>query len=230
MSGFWCIVPAAGQGTRFGGTTPKQHLVVRGRSLLEHTLEALTGHPDIAGVVVALAPGVDRTWPALHGKPVVTVVGGATRAISVRAGLDAIAGVDTHAPVLVHDAARPNIAHADLDRLIAVGCAGADGALLAAPVRDTLKRADADGRSLGTQDRAGLWRALTPQMFPRDVLARALDAAAAAGIDVTDEAMAMERLGHRPVLVEGREDNLKITTPADLAWFAWALQQRERQG
>ena len=103
----------------------------------------------------------------------------------------------------------------------------ADGAILAAPVRDTLKRSDVDGCIAATEPRALLWRALTPQAFRRDLLLRALEAAKADGVAVTDEAMAVERLGLRPRLVEGREDNLKVTTPADLALAEFLLGNRD---
>ena len=227
---FWAIVPAAGRGARFGGEVPKQYLEVAGRSVLAHTLDALLSHPRVAGAVVALSAG-DPRWPGwreLAGKPVIACVGGATRAESVLAALCALP-IDVPAEdfVLVHDAARPNLAAADLDSL----CAACDapyavGAILAAPVRDTLKRADADGGIAATEPRDRLWRAFTPQMFRRGQLTRALAEAAAQGIEVTDEAMAIERLGLRPVLVEGREDNFKITTPADLARFAFEVSQR----
>ena len=127
---------------------------------------------------------------------------------------DAVAG---DALLLVHDAARPNLRAADITALIEAAQACADGAILAAPVRDTLKRATDDARIAGTEPRDGLWRALTPQAFRRDLLLRALRHARAQGLVVTDEAMAVERLGLHPALVEGREDNLKVTTPADLA-------------
>ena len=125
--------------------------------------------------------------------------------------------------LLVHDAARPNVRGGDLSKLIAAANAQRDGAILAAPVRDTLKASDADHRIEATVPRAGLWRALTPQAFRRDLLQRALQTAQAAGVMVTDEAMAVERLGLHPVLVEGREDNLKVTTPADLALVEFLL-------
>src|SRR5690606_28765706 len=135
------------------------------------------------------------------------------------------AGVADDALVLVHDAARPNLQAADIGALLEAAAAHPDGAILAAPVRDTLKRADADGRILATEPREALWRALTPQAFRRDLLLRALHAARDAGIVATDEAMAVERLGCRPRLVEGREDNLKVTTPADLALADFLLSR-----
>jgi 2-C-methyl-D-erythritol 4-phosphate cytidylyltransferase len=128
--------------------------------------------------------------------------------------------------VLVHDAARPNLGAADLEQLLERGRTDPVGAILAAPVRDTLKRAGDDGGIDGTQPRDRLWRALTPQLFRRLQLARALESARDAGVEVTDESMAMERQGLRPLLVEGREDNFKVTTPADLARFAFELSQR----
>ncbi|PJJ98270.1 2-C-methyl-D-erythritol 4-phosphate cytidylyltransferase [Lysobacteraceae bacterium NML75-0749] len=221
----WCVIPAAGSGSRFGGHTPKQYLPVAGKPVLLHTLEALLTHPGIAGVVLVL-PASGECPVALpqtcHGKPVLRTLGGASRAESVANGLAALpADVADTDIVLVHDAARPNLAHADVDALLAALQQHHAGALLAAPVRDTLKRADRAGQVLATEPRQALWRALTPQAFARKALANALAAAASQGIEVTDEAMAMELAGEKILLVEGREDNFKITTPADLARFAW---------
>jgi 2-C-methyl-D-erythritol 4-phosphate cytidylyltransferase len=135
--------------------------------------------------------------------------------------------VHGHDPVLVHDAARPCLRGADLGRLLERGSAHAVGAILAAPVRDTLKRADPRGEIERSEPREALWRALTPQLFRRSTLQRALEDAQAAGVEVTDEAMAIERLGLRPLLVEGAEDNIKITTPADLAIAEFLLARIE---
>lgn len=222
----WALVPAAGSGRRFGGDVPKQYLHAAGKPLIGHALEALLAHPQMDGVVVALAAD-DPHWPGwttLHGKPVVTCVGGVERADSVLAALHALPESVAHdALLLVHDAARPNVRGGDLSKLIAAANAQQDGAILAAPVRDTLKASGANHRIEATVPRAGLWRALTPQAFRRDLLQRALQAAQAAGVTVTDEAMAVEQLGLHPVLVEGREDNLKVTTPADLALVEFLL-------
>lgn len=216
----WVVVPAAGRGARFGGEVPKQYLDLLGRPLIEHTLRGLLAHPSISGVMVALSPN-DPHWPgwrALESKPVLTCMGGGERADSVLAGLLALPdSVAKDAWVLVHDAARPCIKSMDLSRLFAALKSDPVGALLAAPVRDTVKRSDAEARVEATIPRGSLWRALTPQAFRRDSLVRALEAAQRAGETVTDEAMAMERLGLKPLLVEGSEDNLKVTTPADLA-------------
>ena len=220
----WAVVPAAGVGSRFGAALPKQYMQVDGEALVAHALRALLLHPAVEGVVVALAEG-DAHWPGwteLQGKPVVTCIGGESRADSVLAGLAALpASVRADDFVLVHDAARPNLSQADLQQLLERGRADPVGAILAAPVRDTLKLAGDDGGIDATQPRERLWRALTPQLFRRLQLSRALQAAHDAGVAITDEAMAMERQGHRPLLVEGSEANLKVTTMADLEYFRY---------
>lgn len=230
MAAIWAVVPAAGRGARFGGERPKQYLEVAGRPLLAHALDALLAHPGVAGVVVALAAD-DPLWPGwteFAGRPLLTCVGGDSRAASVLAALQALPGsVRGDEFVLVHDAARPNLALADLEQLLERGRADPVGAILAAPVRDTLKRGGDDGGIDRTEPRERLWRALTPQLFRRLQLTRALQAAADAGVEVTDEAMALERQGLRPLLVEGSEDNFKVTTPADLARFEFELSRRQ---
>ena len=229
MAAVWAVIPAAGRGTRFGAALPKQYLPAAGRPLLAYTLDALAAHPGVAGLMVVLSEG-DPDWPGWKGvadKPILTTTGGATRAASVLAGVLALPeSVRSDDFVLVHDAARPNLAPNDLDRLLEIGRQDPVGAILASPVRDTLKRAGDDGGIDGTEPRERLWRALTPQLFRRHQLVRGLQEAAAAGVEVTDEAMAMERMGLRPLLVEGAEDNFKVTTPADLARFEFELSRR----
>jgi 2-C-methyl-D-erythritol 4-phosphate cytidylyltransferase len=221
----WCVIPAAGRGTRVGGDCPKQYRPLAGRALILHTLERLAAHPHIAGLLVVLAAG-DARWPGidhLAGKPVLATAGGGERADSVLAGLRALpAEVAEGDFVLVHDAARPCVRAADIGRLVDVASKG-DGGLLGAPLRDTLKRADADGRSMLTEPREQRWRAFTPQMFRRGQLVQALDAAGRQGVVVSDEAMAMERAGYAPLLVEGAEDNIKVTTAADFALAEFLL-------
>ena len=225
----WAVIPAAGRGTRFGGERPKQYLEAGGLPLIGHALQALFAHASVQGAVVVLAAG-DPLWPGwseFAGRPLLTCEGGASRAASVLAGLEALpADVRADDFVLVHDAARPNLRHADLAALLERGREDPVGAILAAPVRDTLKRAGDDGGIDATEPRERLWRALTPQLFRRLQLTRALRAAEEAGVEVTDEAMAMERHGARPLLVEGAEDNFKITTPADLERFEFVLSRR----
>ena len=225
----WAVVPAAGRGTRFGGGIPKQYLDIAGEPLLAHTLRALLAHANVQGAVVVLAAD-DAHWPGWRefaGKPLITCVGGEARADSVLAGLGALPDdVRMDDFVLVHDAARPNLALADVEQLLERGRNDPVGAILAAPVRDTLKRAGDDGGIDGTEPRERLWSALTPQLFRRLQLTRALEAARDAGVGITDESMAMERQGLRPLLVEGADDNFKITTPADLVRFEFLLSQR----
>lgn len=215
----WCVVPAAGRGLRFGADRPKQYVALAGQPLLSWTLRRLATAPRIAGLMVVLAEG-DPYWlkvDALVGKPVLTAVGATERSGSVLAGLRALPhSVGARSFVLVHDAARPCVALDDIEHLIdKAGAAG--GGLLAARLHDTLKLADRDDRVIATEPREARWRALTPQMFRRDELTCALAQAELDGIAVTDEAMAMERAGHHPLLVEGAESNIKVTTAADLA-------------
>lgn len=221
----WCIVPAAGKGQRFGTDLPKQYQPLAGRPLLMHTLERLADCTEIRALMVVLAAD-DRHWPGtadIAGKPVRTAIGAAERSGSVLAGLRALpAEVGNDDFVLVHDAARPCIAPADIARLVALGVP-AGGALLAARVSDTLKRADASERVAATEPREKLWRALTPQMFRRGELTAALERAERERAPITDEAMAIERQGGRPLLVEGAGHNIKVTTREDLALAAALL-------
>lgn len=229
----WAVIPAAGIGRRMGAERPKQYLELLGRSVIEHSLERFLSHPRIDGVVVALHPD-DRYWAGLRiqaQKPLLTVTGGAERCDSVLRALQALRGrAAAEDWVLVHDAARPCLHPADIDRLLAALDDDPVGGILATPVRDTMKRDDGAGRIARTEERTGLWHALTPQMFRLGRLLEALEQARAAGALVTDEASAMERLGERPRLVEGRGDNLKITHPEDLAHAELILRARQGAG
>jgi 2-C-methyl-D-erythritol 4-phosphate cytidylyltransferase len=225
MEALWCVVPAAGKGVRAGGDRPKQYQPLAGRPLLDHTLERLAAHPRIAGLVVVIAAD-DLHFSAVDsigGKPLVVALGGGERSDSVLAGVLALPAVVAQDHfVLIHDAARPCVRADDITRLIDQAGKG-EGGLLGAPLRDTLKRADASCHSTATEPREGRWRAFTPQMFRRGALAHALALAVADGIVVSDEAMAMERTGVLPLLVEGSEDNIKVTTPADFALAEFLL-------
>lgn len=226
----WALVPAAGAGSRMGAPLPKQYLTLAGRPVLAHTLARLCRHPRVAGVQVMLAPA-DTHWAgvaehldvATRRKLLPIAVGGATRAASVLNGLRAL-GTQA-APgdwVLVHDAARPCLRRRDLDSLFAALDAGAAGAILGVPVADTIKRVR-DGEILETVDRSRLWRAFTPQAFRLEVLLDALQRALDAGIEVTDEASAVEWAGGRPRMVAGHADNIKVTLPEDMALAAQIL-------
>ena len=223
----WCVVPAAGRGARFGGDIPKQYLPLAGRALILHTLERLAAHPRVAGLMVVLA-AQDHWWPGVgevNGKPVRIAAGGSERGDSVLSGLRALPESTGDADfVLVHDAARPCVRYEDIGRLISEAIP-AGGGLLGAPLRDTLKRADGANRSAATESRESRWRALTPQLFRRGELTIALERARNEGVIVSDEAMAMELSGYRPLLVEGAEDNIKVTTPADLALAEFLLER-----
>jgi 2-C-methyl-D-erythritol 4-phosphate cytidylyltransferase len=223
----WCVVPAAGSGRRFGADIPKQYLPLAGKPMIECTLERLAACPEVAGLMVVLADS-DAYWhgmSSVRGKPVRTATGAAERSGSVLSGLRALPpDVDAEDFVLVHDAARPCISADDVAMLVA-RAAPVGGGLLAVPVRDTLKRGNGERRAIATEPREALWRALTPQLFRRGELTHALEAAEAKGIAITDEAMAMERAGHRPLLVEGAEDNIKVTTASDLALATYLLRR-----
>lgn len=226
---FWVIVPAAGSARRMGAAVPKQYLPLAGRTVIEWSLAPFLAHQRTAGIVIALA-GQDQRWPRLslaREAKIVTTTGGAERMDSVLAGLEVLH--EKAAPddwVLVHDAARPCLSAADLNRLLETLHDDAVGGLLAAPLVDTLKRADERGRVEQTVAREKLWRALTPQMFRRDLLQRALADARARGVAVTDEAQAIEALGLQPKLVAGDADNIKITLPEDLARAERILRSR----
>lgn len=197
--------------------------------MLVRTLDRLLAHPRIAGAMVALAAN-DPHWPGiceLEGKPVRTCTGGEERADSVLAGLHALAEViGTDDWVMVHDAARPCVRHHDLDALIEQGCRHPDGAILAAPVRDTMKQGAPGGRIERTLPRQELWRALTPQLFRFGALRSALQTVlsdASLKPRITDEASAIEAVGGQPLLVVGDDDNIKVTTLHDLALAEFIL-------
>ncbi|MGI1987610.1 2-C-methyl-D-erythritol 4-phosphate cytidylyltransferase [Shewanella glacialipiscicola] len=209
------IVPAAGIGSRMGADRPKQYLEVCGQSILAHTLDRLLFHPQISQVIVALHPDdniFDSLPQAVHPK-LTKVLGGGERADSVLAALQ-LAPQNSWA--LVHDAARPCLTVSDIDKLLASRVQFPQGAILAMPVRDTMKRANQQGEIGSTVCRDNLWHALTPQLFKAQQLKGCLNAAIAAGVVVTDEASAMEWAGISPGLVSGRADNIKVTHPDDL--------------
>jgi 2-C-methyl-D-erythritol 4-phosphate cytidylyltransferase len=222
------LVPAAGAGLRFGHALPKQYVPLLGEPLIVHTLRALLGHPAIASVHVVLSPDDEyfglRVAPRLDdARLAVHAVGGRSRAETVRNGLLAMRAQAADGDwVLVHDAARPCLAHAVIDRLIATLGDGAVGGIAAIPVADTLKRADADHRIAHTVPRTDLWAAQTPQMFRYVALRDALSDGDVSAL--TDEAAALERVGEPVRLVLGDAANLKVTLPADLVlaerWLA----------
>ncbi|SUB34228.1 2-C-methyl-D-erythritol 4-phosphate cytidylyltransferase [[Pasteurella] mairii] len=224
---FVAVVPAAGVGSRMQADKPKQYLEIDGKTILQHTLNVLLSYPLIDEVIVAVAradPYMAK-MSFLKQAKVRLVEGGENRADSVLNGLKAINfQPERETWVLVHDAARPCLTHQDLDQLLQVD--DDNGAILAIPATDTIKRADADLQIQQTEDRAQLWLAQTPQFFNAKLLAKALNFAQENGVVVTDEASAMELLGFRPHLVAGRSDNIKVTRPEDLALAAFYLTRR----
>lgn len=222
----WAVVPAAGSGQRMCSATPKQFLNVAGRPLLSWTLCALATESRIAGVMLALSSAAELPVMPLPDLPISRCIGGATRQQSVLAALDTLAGlgVAETATVLVHDAARPLLPAADLTALL--DCTS-DCAILAAALTDTVKQDDGSGRIAVTLPRERLWRALTPQRAPLGLLRRALTEAESAGVSVTDEAQALERLGVPVCLVPGSVLNFKVTTPDDLMLATALLALRE---
>ena len=231
MTRYWLVMPAAGAGRRFGAATPKQYAPLEGRTVIEWALAPFLGDARCARIVVALA-AADGHFARLPLRSRATVApGGGERSESVLSALRALAPEAQASDwVLVHDAARPCLDAQDLERLVSRLAQHPVGGLLGVRVADTLKRSEPDGQPvsavLGTQERAGLWRALTPQMFRYGALRAALDAAHAAGRHPSDEAQALEWQGERPLLVEGSASNLKVTTAADLVLAAAILRAR----
>ena len=237
---YWAVVPAAGIGRRMGAEKPKQYLKLLNKTVIEHSLAPFCDHPLIASIVVAIADD-DPHWEALgvsrHPK-ISRASGGAERCHSVLNGLNHLAGQAAEDDwVLVHDAARPCVKLADLDLLIAAVKDHAVGGLLAAPLSDTVKRAEPGGvRGEGsppaatcevqtTINRDGLWRALTPQMFRLSTLRKSLAAVVAKGEVATDEAQAMESQGRKPRIVPAGAHNIKIARPEDLALAEFHLRR-----
>jgi len=225
----WAVVPAAGIGERMQADRPKQYLQLAGKTVIEQTLQRLASHPDISGIVVAIS-AKDNWWSKLSLSldcPLHVVEGGAQRADSVLNALRALSEqVDDDPWVLVHDAARPCVRHADIDQMLDQLAHHPVGGILGMPVNDTVKRTDVDNVISDTVDRRNLWRATTPQMFHLKQLMSALDSALAQQIPVTDEASAIEFVGLAPMMVEWHGDNIKITVPHDLALASWFLQQQ----
>lgn len=221
------VVPAAGVGSRMRSACPKQYLTIAGKTILEHSIAALLCHAEVARVIVSISPddGYFSDLPLANDPRIQVVFGGAQRADSVFAGLKAATDASW---VLVHDAARPCLHQEDLSQLLALRHTSKVGGILAAPVRDTMKRAEAGDRFAiaHTVDREALWHALTPQFFPRELLMMCLERALNEGANVTDEASALEYCGYHPLLVSGRSDNIKVTRPEDFALAEFYLSQR----
>lgn len=231
----WAIVPAAGIGKRMQSDIPKQYMSLNGRPVIEHTIDALLQNKNISGLVIALQPD-DDYWPEVEitsEKTVLRTTGGKERSDSVLNAIHELFRYEGFSRdtdwVMVHDAVRPCLRQQDIDKL-ANEVNDDNGGLLALPVRDTMKRQntadDAEIRVVETVDRENLWHALTPQYFPVLSLKNALEAAQQNNLLITDESSAMELAGYFPRLVEGNEDNIKITRPGDLRLAGLYLQAK----
>ncbi|MEP3348986.1 MAG: 2-C-methyl-D-erythritol 4-phosphate cytidylyltransferase [Marinomonas sp.] len=214
----WVVIPAAGVGQRMQADCPKQYLPLAGQSILDRTIAIFLSHPAISGVAVGIGQD-DAYWSEskwFHHADVHSFVGGKERSDTVLKGLDFLSNLtDATQDVLVHDAARPLLTHAALDRVIAHK--SEQGALLAMPARDTVKLQLSESLSVDkTLDRNSIWLAQTPQKFPIDTLRQALLEAQRKGLAVTDECSAMEFMGYHPDFLMGESSNIKVTLPEDL--------------
>lgn len=231
------VIPAAGVGKRMQADCPKQYLMINEYTILEHTVYRLLSHPNIDNVIIALGDK-DEYFPATslyHHKSVKTVVGGKERVDSVLAGLKSI-DTNTDVWVMVHDAARPCVTHADITQLITTCITNRQGGLLGSQVRDTMKQSQPMKQQhsnhvkcsvvANTIDRSALWHAFTPQMYQKDELIHAIESALNNGQTITDESSAIEMIGLSSLLIEGRSDNIKITRQDDLAMATFILQQQ----
>lgn len=228
----WAVIPAAGTGSRMEVPVPKQYLTIAGQTVLEHALSRFCQHPLIDAVVAVVARD-DPRWPQLgisgHQK-IRRADGGLERMHSVLSGLRELEQEAQPTDwVLVHDAARPCIRGDDISRLITKLTDHPVGGLLGWPVRDTMKRVDANDEVTATIDRSNLWHALTPQMFRLGKLKAAIEHVIEADILVTDEAQALERLGMQPKFIKGSPDNIKITLNSDLAMAEIYLHAQQNE-
>ena len=212
------VIVAGGESARIGGSELKQFRWVAGKPTLLHSLQTFMARPDVAAVVVVLPRAYVADPPPWIFQcdidRLMLSVGGRTRTDSVQNGLEDLP--DEAQVVLIHDAARPLVDDATIDRVIVAARSGAC-AVAALPVVDTLKEVDTAGRIVRTVDRAGLWRAQTPQGFPRDVIVRAHRDARANHVSATDDAALCERLGIPVSVVRGSERAMKITEESDFA-------------
>ncbi len=225
---YWVVVPAAGIGSRMGAACPKQYLPLLEKTVLEHTLERLLALPVITQIHVALAED-DEFWLQLalaRNDNIIRVAGGKERADSVLNGLQALSALARDNDwVLVHDAARPCVRVQEVMALIDVVGDHPVGGILGVPVSDTLKQVSSAVIDK-TIDRSALWQAQTPQLFRIGLLRDCLQRALTEGKIITDEASALEAYDYRPLMIQGRSDNIKITRQEDLAIAAMLMQQQ----
>lgn len=228
MTGYGCVIPAAGRGERLGGPVPKALREVGGATLLEHSLRAIAECRSVTHLVVAAPEDhldtVTRITASMDiPASLVVVVGGATRTASVQCASAALPS--DILGVLDHDAARPLVPVRVVDAVVAALSGGAQAVVPVVPIVDTIKEVDEAGRVLRTVDRSVLRAAQTPQGFAPDVLASAL---AQPGAEATDISALVERLGLPVLVVPGDADAFKVTTPPDLLLAEAILRRRVR--
>ncbi|MFT5483232.1 MAG: 2-C-methyl-D-erythritol 4-phosphate cytidylyltransferase [Halieaceae bacterium] len=223
---YFCVIPAAGVGRRFGSSLAKQHQKLSAATVLEVTTSRLLELQLFERIVLVLAANEgDKIGPVLAANPaVVTATGGAQRSESVLAGLKRLDDIAKDNDwVMVHDAARPCFKADDVRRLAAETSDSDCGGLLAVPVSDTLRVVEGD-KVIGTVDRATIWRAQTPQCYRYRELYDAVSGALAAGVAITDETSAVEWSGGSSLIVEGSDSNIKITHAEDLPLAEYYLR------
>ncbi len=226
----WAIVPAAGNGMRFGALYPKQYERVNGRTLIEHSVSPLLDSTSIEKVIIAISPDDEEAQqlPLLKDPRVEFTIGGNTRAASV---LNALLYLEPQCSendwVIVHDAVRPCLTRIDLNQFIHTLEKTCDGLVFAIPSIDTLKQVDQNCIT-STIDRSAIWQALTPQAFPFWILLRALQHNNEKCL-ITDESSAVEKLGYKPTVIQGSRCNIKVTYPEDLQLVALYLSQAINQ-
>ena len=227
---YWAVVPAAGVGRRMNVDIPKQYLEIRGKTLIEHTLERLLDFPLLEKIVVVLdrKDSYYKDIELLRNERILLANGGTERYQSVLNGLNVLTELAADDDwVMVHDVARPCIRRSDLDWLVNQLEDHPVGGILGNPVRDTMKRTQGNTIS-ETVDRDNLWHALTPQMFRMKLLQNAMQQAISDEMPVTDEASAIEYSGKQPMMVEGHPDNIKVTRGTDLALASLYIEQQSK--
>ena len=226
----WVVIPAAGVGKRMQANVAKQYLNINNQTVLQHTVEQFINLAFVKGILVAVSEH-DDTFTTLsfsNKNKVQHCIGGQERFETVLNTLDYFQStIAPHEWVMVHDAARPCVTQQDIEKLYQECKNHEVGGILATPVKDTLKQSLADQTIAKTVDRDKMWHAFTPQMFRYQNLVNAIENSIMDGLLITDDASAFENLNLHPKLVEGREDNIKITRPSDLDYATWLITQRQ---
>ncbi|MBK68950.1 MAG: 2-C-methyl-D-erythritol 4-phosphate cytidylyltransferase [Legionellales bacterium] len=225
----WVVIPAAGIGKRMGVDIPKQYITVCDKAIIEHTVEKFTSRNDLQGILVALSNS-DQHWSTLElskNNKITTVTGGEERYKSVYNALCSLKNkADDDDWILVHDAVRPCITTSEIDQFIAdLDHLNGIGGILALPCFETMKKANTNHEIEETIDRKFIWHAQTPQMFRYKKLFLAIEKIMNENIFITDEAMAMELAGYKPILIQGTHSNIKITDQNDLKYLESFLRQ-----